>query len=184
MSNSYTAKRVFIFALAAIMLFFISCWGRNDSDFLNKYLPFLDGIKIKNIRIKKIDDNDMFRRPYNIYVRFQIDTLSQVYLKKMFQGNQKKIDTNYLKRVYSPREYSLFYSMESINSLRNRNLDNSESWWLSYKDGIFHKENFFFSPYIEINEIGKLTFSVHKANGRVALYFRNNDCFVLVECWG
>jgi hypothetical protein len=175
-------KVIVVAGLIAVVL--CSCKENRTDFYIRRYLPLLNDFEIAKLKIVKINADPTYVKPYNIYFRFITDSNNTSRLVNLFQLYNSSLDTNYIRLIYPPQLLDAYYSMTSINEIRNSNLENNEWWWnevkLIKKSGI----KILTAPYLDDNKIGQLIPENTEANGRAAFCLIGQYCYIIIECWG
>lgn len=165
-----------------ILTFVSSCDNNNEDRIIKRYIPLLTGLSLSEVRIKKSASDPSYLKPYNVYLRFKASNATIDSLRLKFQIHMTNLDTNYLKVVFPSKEYQTYFSMQSINEIRDQNLRNTSEWWKGLSNA--KNKDIYIAPYFDDNKIGQLILDTRKADGRIAFCITEEYCYILIESWG
>ncbi len=165
-----------------ILTFIFSCESKYEERLIKRYIPVLIGLPLSEVKIKKVASDPSYFKPYNVYLRFKADRTTKDFLRSTFQTYIENLDTNYLKIIFPPKEYEIYFSMRSINEVRDRNLANTAEWWTKLRKT--KGGNIYVAPYFDNTKIGQLILNVREADGRLAFCVTEEYCYILIESWG
>lgn len=169
------------FIVLAACLFF-GC--NNSKEQAEVYVNKLNKYPIQDVSYKKILRDPSYNYPYNVYIKFSMDSsyilklIKDLELVKSFAE-----DSSDFKR-YMPRdEYDLFFTMSSINNSRSslgKETEDEMSWW-SFKE--ISSGTVYASAYKDSIGVKKVVPFNENFNGRLALTSYKSDIYILIECW-